>query len=71
MLTIPVTLTDAQATRLAQSFSYLNNNQPATPAQVLRWIMRQLKAEVLKAATSKVQQASEDAARAAIEAEGW
>ena len=71
---ITLTVTTAQATRIAAAMAFLNeipNPPPATAAQIKTWLMRQLKAQVLRYELGLASSVAEIAKRQELNAEGW
>ena len=71
---ITLTVTAAQATRIAAALAFLNeisNPPPATAAQVKTWLMRQLKAEVLRYELGLASSVAEATKRTELTTEGW
>ena len=71
---ITLTVTAAQETRIATALAFLNevpSPPPATAAQVKAWLMRQLKAQVLRYELGLASSVAEATKRTELKTEGW
>lgn len=66
-----ISLTVAQAQRVASAYSFLNGGNPATAAQVQAWIKERVKDVVLSAERNAATKMAMDAIDTTLQAEGW
>ena len=64
-------LSASQRARVATAFAFLNKDEPATPAQVVVWLNRQLFAKVVQHEQAQANRASDAAIQEALKGEGW
>lgn len=68
---LTVSLTSAQAQRVAAAFAHLNDGNPATAAQVQAWIKRKIREEVRAAEHNAARNAAVNTVDSDLNAEGW
>lgn len=66
-----ISLTVAQAQRVASAYSFLNGGNPATAAQVQSWIKEKIKDVVLSSERNAATKAAVDTIDTTLRAEGW
>lgn len=66
-----ITLTNSQAQRVASAFSFLNDGDDATAAQVKDWIKEKVKEEVRRRQVGAAQNIAAINVDADLDSEGW